>query len=85
MAVIHSSIFPYRIRSYHVVIRKKNILDCVISFEVIFVCDVVNFHFLAECLGSGDGERKTLLTQMAIEPLLASVLFALALAVDDHA
>ena len=34
--------------------------------------------FLAERLGSGDGERKTLLTrQIAFEPLPASVLFAL--------
>ena len=34
--------------------------------------------FLAERLGSGDGERKTLLTrQMPYEPLPASVLFAL--------
>ena len=33
---------------------------------------------LGERLGSGDGERKTLLTrQIAIEPLPASVLFAL--------
>jgi hypothetical protein len=33
--------------------------------------------FLAERLGSGDGERKTLLTrQIAFEPLPASVLFA---------
>ena len=33
---------------------------------------------LAERLGSGDGERKTLLTrQIAFEPLPASVLFAL--------
>jgi hypothetical protein len=33
-------------------------------------------------LGSGDGERKTLLTrQIAFEPLPASVLFALVLAV----
>jgi hypothetical protein len=32
---------------------------------------------LAERLGSGDGERKTLLTQqIAFEPLPASVLFA---------
>ena len=35
-------------------------------------------RFLAERLGSGDGERKTLLTrQIAFEPLPASVLFAL--------
>ncbi len=37
-----------------------------------------SFHFLAERFGSGDGERKTLLTrQIAFEPLPASVLFAL--------
>jgi hypothetical protein len=37
---------------------------------------------LAEHLGSGDGERKMLLTgQIAFEPLPASVLFALVLAV----
>ena len=35
-------------------------------------------HSLCERLGSGDGERKTLLTrQIAFEPLPASVLFAL--------
>ena len=33
-------------------------------------------YWLAERLGSGDGERKTLLTrQIAFEPLPASVLF----------
>jgi hypothetical protein len=33
-------------------------------------------YLLAERLGSGDGERKTLLTrQIAFEPLPASVLF----------
>jgi hypothetical protein len=38
---------------------------------------------LAERLGSGDGERKTLLTrQIAFEPLPASVLFAFVLKVD---
>jgi hypothetical protein len=37
---------------------------------------------LAERLGSGDGERKTLLTrQIAFEPLPASVLFGLVLGV----
>jgi hypothetical protein len=37
---------------------------------------------LGERFGSGDGERKTLLTrQIAFEPLPASVLFALVLAV----
>ena len=37
-------------------------------------------HSLCERLGSGDGERKTLLTrQIAFEPLPASVLFGLAL------
>ena len=37
---------------------------------------------LAERFGSGDGERKTLLTrQIAFEPLPASVLFALELEV----
>ncbi|MGE0413601.1 MAG: hypothetical protein AB7Q64_16470, partial [Verrucomicrobiales bacterium] len=36
------------------------------------------FYFLGERLGSGDGERKTLLTrQIAFEPLPASVLFGL--------
>jgi hypothetical protein len=40
-------------------------------------------QFLAERPGSGDGERKTLLTrQIAFEPLPASVLFALVLAVN---
>ena len=34
------------------------------------------FHFLAQRFGSGDGERKALLTrQIAFEPLPASVLF----------
>jgi hypothetical protein len=38
--------------------------------------------FFTERFGSGDGERKTLLTrQIAFEPLPASVLFALVLAV----
>jgi len=38
---------------------------------------------LGERLGSGDGERKTLLTrQIAFEPLPASVLFAFVLMVD---
>jgi hypothetical protein len=38
----------------------------------------VGVHFLAERLGSGDGERKTLpKEQIASEPLPASVLFAL--------
>ena len=42
----------------------------------------MGLYFLAERLGSGDGERKTLLTrQIAFEPLPASVLFALV--VDD--
>jgi len=37
--------------------------------------DGAGLHFLAERLGSGDGERKTLLTrQIAFEPLPASVL-----------
>ena len=36
-------------------------------------------HSLCERLGSGDGERKTLLTrQIAFEPLPASALFAFA-------
>jgi hypothetical protein len=36
------------------------------------------FHIFSERFGSGDGERKTLLTrQIAFEPLPASVLFAL--------
>jgi hypothetical protein len=35
-------------------------------------------NFVAERFGSGDGERKTLLTrQIAFEPLPASVLFGL--------
>ena len=39
---------------------------------------------LNERLGSGDGERKTLLTrQIAFEPLPASVLFAWCLVADD--
>ncbi len=39
-------------------------------------------HSLCERIGSGDGARKTLLTrQIASEPLPASVLFALVLAV----
>jgi hypothetical protein len=39
---------------------------------------------LGERLGSGDGERKTLLTrQIASEPLPASVLFGLVLVVDS--
>ena len=39
--------------------------------------------WLAERLGSGDGERKTLLTrQIAFEPLPASVLFALGWPMD---
>ena len=38
--------------------------------------------WLAERLGSGDGERKTLLTrQITFEPLPASVLFALVIVV----
>jgi len=38
----------------------------------------VAFYVLAERLGSGDGERETLLTrQIAFEPLPASVLFVL--------
>jgi hypothetical protein len=38
--------------------------------------DLQGDHFLGERLGSGDGERKTLLTrQIASEPLPASVLF----------
>jgi hypothetical protein len=41
--------------------------------------------FLPERFGSGDGERKTLLTrQIAFEPLPASVLFALVLVVCIH-
>jgi hypothetical protein len=37
------------------------------------------FHFIAERLGSGDGERKTLLTrQIASGPLPASVLLDVA-------
>jgi hypothetical protein len=41
--------------------------------------------FMGERLGSGDGERKTLLTrQIAFEPLPASVLFALVLMVSAH-
>jgi hypothetical protein len=37
-----------------------------------------DIHCFTERLGSGDGERKTLLTrQIAFEPLPASVLFAL--------
>ena len=44
---------------------------------------VIRLCWLAERLGSGDGERKTLLTrQIALEPLPASVLFALVLGVD---
>lgn len=40
--------------------------------------DVEEAHIFCERLGSGDGERKTLLTrQMAFEPLPASVLFGL--------
>ena len=40
-------------------------------------------HWLGERLGSGDGERKTLLTrQIAFEPLPASVLFALGWPMD---
>ena len=38
---------------------------------------------MGERLGSGDGERKTLLTrQIAFEPLPASVLFGLGVVVD---
>ena len=40
--------------------------------------------FLAERLGSGDGERKTLLTrQMSLEPLPASALFGLVCGSDS--
>ena len=40
---------------------------------------------LGERLGSGDGERKTMLTrQIAFEPLPASVLFALVCSAEAH-
>jgi predicted permease len=43
---------------------------------------VLGFRFLAERLGSGDGERRTLLSrQIACEPLPASVLFGLVVSV----
>ena len=46
--------------------------------------NITERYWLAERLGSGDGERKTLLTrQIAFEPLPASVLFALVLTVDS--
>ena len=49
-----------------------------IGSSMVMACEV------GERLGSGDGERKTLLTpQIAFEPLLASVLFALVSAVDS--
>jgi hypothetical protein len=42
-------------------------------------------EILAERLGSGEAERKTLLTrQIAFEPLLASVLFAFGWSVKVH-
>jgi hypothetical protein len=51
-----------------------NIFVCPNAFAVIAHDGV----WLDERLGSGDGERKTLLTrQIAFEPLPASVLFAL--------
>jgi hypothetical protein len=52
-----------------------------VTVEVSMDCwchDGEGLCFLAERFGSGDGERKTLLTrQIAFEPLPASVLFAL--------
>ena len=56
------------------------------SFQKLNLCVVVchkrGAAKLGERLGSGDGERKTLLTrQIAFEPLPASVLFALGLIV----
>ena len=61
--------------------RQRDLLGCEIDRQFYKPCiteDRSNFiwiHFLAERFGSGDGERKMLLTrQIAFEPLPASVL-----------
>jgi len=49
--------------------------DSVALLWIRHVIEAVDLIFMAERLGSGDGERKTLLTrQIAFEPLPASVL-----------
>ena len=55
-----------------------------VRMAAINIDEWIRIYFIpAERLGSGDGERKTSLTQqIAFEPLPASVLFGLALVYD---
>ena len=53
--------------------------DALSGNDWVLECGAHALCFLAERLGSGDGERKTLLTrQIAFEPLPASVLLGVA-------
>jgi hypothetical protein len=63
------------------ILQGENLVQ-ILAAHMIFGREVC---WLAERFGSGDGERKTLLTrQTAFEPLPASVLFAFVSTCDRH-